>query len=164
MAVDEKPDAHHENDDLARRLEMSPEALFSAASGLVVPGWLLLIFAPRWRWTERIVSASVLPLLLSAVYLYLIAGHFGGAQGGFGSLADVLKLFQNPHLLLAGWIHYLAFDLFVGGWEARDARRLGIPHLLVVPCLLLTFLFGPAGFLSYSVLRAALRKAFTVTE
>ena len=49
--------------------------------------------------------------------------HFQGAEGGFGSLADVATLFGKPELLLAGWIHYLAFDLFIGAWEVRDAQR-----------------------------------------
>src|SRR4051812_21348401 len=52
-------------------------------------------------------------------------------------------------MLLAGWTHYLAFDLFVGRWEVRDAQRRGIPHLLITPALVLTFLLGPAGFLFY---------------
>ena len=56
-------------------------------------------------------------------------------------------------MLLAGWTHYLAFDLFIGGWEVRDAQRRGIPHLLVVPALVLTFLFGPAGLLLYLAIR-----------
>ncbi len=57
------------------------------------------------------------------------------------------RLFENPYLLLAGWVHFLAFDLLVGAWEVRDARRVGITHLLVVPCLLLTFMAGPVGLL-----------------
>jgi hypothetical protein len=69
----------------------------------------------------------------------------------------VRALFENPWLLLAGWTHYLAFDLFIGGWEVRDAQRRGIPHLLVVPALVLTFLFGPAGLLLY--LAISLRRA-----
>jgi len=60
--------------------------------------------------------------------------------------------------LLAGWVHYLAFDLFVGSWEARDALSHRIPHLAVIPCLLLTFLFGPAGLLLYLLLRFTLRR------
>jgi hypothetical protein len=142
---------------------VSAEALFSAAGALVMPGWALLLLAPRWKWTERLVSVSLLPLLLSLLYLALIPRFFG-AEGGFGSLAEVRLLFADDYLLLAGWVHYLAFDLFVGGWEVRDARRLGLPHLLVVPCLVLTFLFGPVGFLAYAALRAALRRRFTVTE
>ncbi len=54
--------------------------------------------------------------------------HFGGSKGGSGSLAEVSMLFQDPWLLLAGWVHYLAFDLFIGSWEARDAARSGIPY------------------------------------
>jgi hypothetical protein len=71
-------------------------------------------------------------------------------------------LFENRWALLAGWTHYLAFDLFVGTWEVRDARASGIPHLLVLPCLGLTFLFGPAGWLLYMALRAGYTKRVTV--
>ena len=88
------------------------------------------------------------------LYLYLIVRYMGPGEGGFGSLSDVRQLFSHDHLLLAGWIHYLAFDLFIGSWEVRDAQRLGIPHLWVVPCLLATFLFGPLGLLAYLGLRA----------
>ena len=143
---------------------MSPEALFRVVSAAIVPGWLLLILAPRARITDGLVWSGLYSLFFAALYLVLIVVFFPGAPGGFGSLAEVETLFRNPYLLLAGWIHYLAFDLFVGGWEVRDARRLGLPHLLVVPCLVLTFLFGPAGFLAYAALRAALRRRFTVTE
>ena len=141
---------------------MSPETIFSVCTNLVLPGWLLLVFLPRWRWTARLVTAVVIPAALAVVYVYLVASHFGRSEGGFGSLADVSRLFQNPHALLAGWIHYLAFDLFVGAWEVRDAQRVGLHHLLVVPCLVLTFIFGPAGLLLYFLLRWALRREFFV--
>lgn len=144
---------------------MSPEKLFSICSMLVLPGWLLLVFLPRWKWTARLICAVVLPLLLAVVYLYLIVSHFGSSQGGFGSLAEVTQLFQNPYNLLAGWVHYLAFDLFVGSWEVRDAQKMGLHHLLVVPCLILTFLFGPVGLLLYFALRFAIkRKVFVGGE
>jgi len=141
---------------------MSPEQLFSLCGALVLPGWLLLIFVPRWKWTARVIAAWVLPLALAVVYLFLVATHFGDSEGGFGSLAEVSRLFQNPHNLLAGWIHYLAFDLFIGSWEVRDAQRIGIHHLLVVPCLILTFLLGPVGLLLYFALRFALKRKFFV--
>ena len=79
---------------------------------------------------------------------------FRSAPGGFSSLPDVALLFTNRWMLLAGWIHYLAFDLLIGAWEVRDARQRAIPHLLVLPCLFLTFMFGPAGWLLYMGLRA----------
>ena len=59
--------------------------------------------------------------------------------------------------LTAGWIHYLAFDLFVGTWIAQRAARLGLPHLATIPLLALTFLFGPAGLLAFFALRAVPR-------
>ena len=74
------------------------------------------------------------------------------------------KLFADPWILLAGWIHYLVFDLFIGAWEVRDAARLGIPHLLVVPCLVLTFLFGPVGLLLYGIVRAVRTRRVLVDE
>ena len=141
---------------------MSPEKLFSLCGALVLPGWLLLVFLPRWRWTARLVCPVLIPLALAVVYLWLLATTFGRTPGDFGSLAGVSQLFQNPRALLAGWIHYLAFDLFVGSWEVRDAQRVGVHHLLVVPCLALTFLFGPVGLLLYFSLRAALKRRLTV--
>jgi hypothetical protein len=137
---------------------MSPETLFSICSMLVLPGWLLLIFVPRWRWTARLICAVILPLLFALLYLYIILTHFMSSEGDFNSLAGVLKLFENPYNLLAGWVHYLAFDLFIGSWEVRDAQKVGLHHLMVVPCLILTFIFGPLGLLLYFTLRFAVRR------
>jgi hypothetical protein len=136
---------------------MHPETLFSASGKLAMAGWALLVFAPRWRWSQRAASA-IIPLTLAILYLVLIALYFAKSPGGFGTLAQVTQLFQNPWLLLAGWIHYLAFDLFLGAWQARQAQRLGISHFLVIPCLLLTFLFGPVGFLVFWTIRSAVER------
>jgi hypothetical protein len=115
--------------------------------------WLPLVFLPRARWAATYLPV-VTPLLLAVVYVVLVAATLTKVEGGgFSSLAGVRALFDNPWMLLAGWTHYLAFDLFIGGWEVRDAQRRGIPHLLIVPALLLTFLFGPAGLLLYFVIR-----------
>jgi hypothetical protein len=136
--------------------DMNPETIFSIANFAALAGWLLIIFAPRWSWTRKVVLSGALSLVLALGYLILIVLFFGRSEGGFGSLSDVSKLFTNQWALLAGWIHYLAFDLFVGGWEVRDAQARGISHWLVIPCLFLTFLLGPIGFLLYHILRFAL--------
>jgi hypothetical protein len=128
------------------------ELVFSSCSALAATGWLLLVVAPRWRMTQ-VVAGTVIPVAIGLVYLVLIARFMPGAAGGFGSLAEVSALFGHPGLLLAGWVHYLAFDLFIGSWESRDALRRGVPHLVVVPCLLLTFLLGPIGLLAYLGIR-----------
>lgn len=135
---------------------MGAESLFSVAGTLVLPGWLLLVFLPRWRPVTPLVTAVVIPALLAILYVGLIVVHLPAAGGGFGSLADVRELFTNEYLLLAGWIHYLAFDLFIGSWEVRDAERNGVPQLAVVPCLVVTFFLGPAGLLLYLLIRAGL--------
>jgi hypothetical protein len=67
-------------------------------------------------------------------------------------MAEVRQLFERPGLLAAGWLHYLAFDLFVGTWIARDVAQRGLPHWAVLPCLALCFMFGPAGLLSYAAM------------
>ena len=127
-------------------------------------GWLLLVFLPRWKYVPQLICGVLIPLLLAIVYLVLIAKYFGSAEGGFGSLAGVHALFQNQGILLAGWIHYLAFDLFIGSWEVRDARRLGVHHLLVVPCLVLTFMLGPIGLLLYFIVRAVAKRQVFADE
>ncbi len=132
---------------------MNAETIFSIANFTALAGWILLLFAPRWTWTRKIVLSGAIPLLLSVAYLILIILFFGKAEGGFGSLADVMKLFTNQWATLAGWIHYLAFDLFVGSWEVKDSQSRGISHWFVIPCLILTFLLGPIGFLLYHILR-----------
>jgi hypothetical protein len=142
---------------------MDLERIFSLASTIAVVGWLLLIIVPR-RPLAVHVAGIFLPLLLAAMYLYFIAMHIRGAEGGFGSLADVATLFQTRELLLAGWIHYLAFDLFIGGWEVRDSQRHGIPHLVVLPCLIMTFMLGPIGLLFYFAIRSAKLRNLTVSE
>jgi hypothetical protein len=127
---------------------MTAEQLFSLLNLVTVAAWLLLILLPRLRWTATVVPVLA-PSVLAVIYVILVAATFMRSEGGFSSLAGVRALFENPWMLLAGWTHYLAFDLFIGGWEVRDAQRRGIPHLLVVPALVLTFLFGPAGLLLY---------------
>lgn len=131
---------------------MTAERLFSILNLIAIAGWLPLVFQPRARWATAVVPV-VLPCLFGVIYVVLVAASLPWGEGGFSSLAGVGALFENLWALLAGWAHYLAFDLFIGGWQVRNARERGIPHLFVVPALLLTFLFGPAGLLLYLVVR-----------
>jgi Domain of unknown function (DUF4281) len=138
---------------------MTPDTLFQLANPLALAGWAVLAVAPLTpRLADRVAGLAI-PALFSIAYAALILAFWAGAPGGFDSLPNVMALFTMPEIALAGWVHYLAFDLFVGAWEVRTARRQGIPHLLVLPCLVLTFLFGPAGFLSFLGLSAARRLA-----
>lgn len=133
---------------------MTAETLFSVAGYLVIPGWILLLFFPRWKFSATLVAPVIIPVLLAFLYGGLLISQMPNSEGGFGSLAEVRALFTNDYNLLAGWIHYLAFDLFIGSWIVRDSGRFQINHLAIIPCLLLTFLFGPVGLLVYLSIRA----------
>jgi hypothetical protein len=130
------------------------DALFSVANVLALIGWICLIVFPGRRIANR-AAGLVIPALLAVAYAALIAAFWAGGEGGFSSLSEVRRLFGGDGLLLAGWLHYLAFDLFIGAWEVRTARAEGVPHILVVPCLVLTFLFGPIGLLAFLIIRQA---------
>jgi hypothetical protein len=135
---------------------LTPDALFSLANPLAMVGWVLLILAPRWRGTRAVVLSGALPLLLAVAYVVLIGYQtlaHPAPGAGFGSLREVAALFQEPWALLAGWVHYLCFDMAVGAWETRDAQRRGVPHWALVPCLVATFMLGPLGLLLYSGVR-----------
>lgn len=132
---------------------MAPEQVFSIANLIAIVAWLLLVILPRQRWVTELLTSVVVPTLFAIVYVAIVVTTFGRTPGGFSTLAAVATLFSSPWALLAGWIHYLAFDLLIGTWEARDARERGVPHLLLIPCLVLTFLFGPAGWVLYMGVR-----------
>ncbi len=131
-----------------------PHALFQITNPLAMLGWVALALSPLAPRTADLLAALAIPALLSVAYTALILVHWSDAPGGFDSLTNVMALFTDPAVALAGWVHYLAFDLFVGAWITRTARAEAIPHLLILPCLALTFLFGPAGFLAFTALRA----------
>lgn len=131
---------------------LSWEAWFSLGGTIAMTGWLVLILAPR-RWAAlNLIPAYILPAILSLGYSTLILIYFGGAEGGFDSLAAVSTLFERPPLLLAGWVHFLAFDLFIGAWIARRADAVGLHRVLQAPILFTTFMLGPVGLLVYLIL------------
>jgi hypothetical protein len=134
---------------------MPLETLFSAAGTLAMAGWLALLVAPGARWANWRIAGLALPAALSVLYALLLALHMPGAAGGFGSLAEVAELFATPGLLLAGWVHYLAFDLFLGAWICRRGTAEGLNPWLLRFCLPPTFLAGPIGLLLFLGLRAA---------
>lgn len=126
---------------------MDYEAIFSLNSTAAMVGWAVLILAPR-RWPLlNMIPAWIIPLGISAVYAALVMVHFGPAEGGFGSLADVRLLLSGDAMLLAGWVHYLAFDLFIGAVMAVQMDKVALHRVIQAPLLVLIFMFGPLGLL-----------------
>jgi hypothetical protein len=129
---------------------------FSLASTAAMLGWLALLLLPRWPSLVSVLRYGLIGAL-SVAYAVLIMVYFFRVEGGgFNTIGEVRALFMSDGGLLAGWIHYLAFDLFVGMWIAEQADRIGMSRLLQVPILIATFMFGPIGLLIYFASRATL--------
>ena len=144
---------------------MNLEVLYTAFNIAVLPCWLLMILAPSWKWTDRIVHTIWIPIALAIWLIVLEVSRPPTPEGaGFGSLHGVMLLTSGPLGTLAMWTQLMGWDLFVGMWIARDARRLKIHHAFVVVCLLTTYVIGPPGALLYFVIRLALRRSTTLQE
>ncbi len=143
---------------------MNRELIFILAQCVVVPAWWLLTFAPNWKWTSRLVLRIWIPGLIACGYTFLLLSRGPRAEGADQqSLNGLVNLFSNPEAVLIAWMHFLAFDLFVGMWIVNDSRRLKIKPLIVAPCLVLTFSNGPLGLLLYFALRYGLRRQAAVS-
>ena len=134
---------------------MTPAQVFSIANMIAMPMWILMILLPKWKVTRSLIDYKVIPLVLAVIYaIYIFIALQGGGGMDFGSLESVMTLFTKENAVLAGWVHYLAFDLLVGMWMLDQNKDLGIHQLLMAPCLLGSFMLGPVGFLLFMILRA----------
>lgn len=139
---------------------MSPELAFRIANAFALLGWLVLIagIVGNRTWLRDRLAGRYWPLALSLAYVAAFALGFGTTGGNFNSITGVRQLFSGDWTLLAGWVHYLAFDLFVGAWIAREAERAELSRWFLVPVLPLTFMLGPAGLLLFQILKTAFAK------
>jgi Domain of unknown function (DUF4281) len=139
---------------------VTADQLFQVVNPVALLGWIVLIAGiifkkPLWR---DIIAGQVFPTVLSLVYTMLIVFFWAKAEGGFDTLPNVQKLFTYPWAALAGWVHYLAFDLFVGAHISRRVMEDGLPRLILIALLPLTFLFGPIGYFGFQICRLLFRR------
>lgn len=133
---------------------MTPTEVFSIVNLIAMPMWLLMVILPNWKVTRFLIDFKVIPIVLSIFYLvYIVISMRQGGGMDFSSLDSVMKLFTIENAVIAGWVHYLAFDLLVGMWILDQNRSLGLHHLLIIPCLLGSFMLGPVGFLLFMILK-----------
>lgn len=136
---------------------MTPEDLFSLAGTAAMAGWAILILGPRrYRWLNA-VPAWGIPLAISVLYAALALSRFSGTGGGFDSLASVALLLSDDWALLAAWVHFLAFDLFVGAIMAARMDRVGVGRIVQSAILVSIFMLGPFGFLIAALTELGLR-------
>ena len=139
--------------------------VFNAANLLAMAAWLALIVLPRW---PALLSAllylgvGLLCLVYAVCLIGVLSGLIpaGGGGADFTTIAGVRAIFASDAGVTIGWVHYLAFDLFVGLWIARDGDAKKISRLIQAPILLATFIAGPVGLLVWLAVRepAARRK------
>lgn len=132
---------------------MEPTDVFSLANMIAMPMWLLMIILPKWKVTRFMIDYKVIPILLSIIYVIYIVQSISAGGMDFGSLESVMTLFTKEDAVLAGWVHYLAFDLLVGMWIVNQNKTLKINQILIGFCLLGTFMLGPVGFLLFMIIR-----------
>lgn len=134
--------------------ESNYENMFAIVGVLSILGWSALAFSP-FRQATLILIARIISILLALIYTYLLISLWGHEpKVDFSTLAGVSSGFSFMGHLLTGWIHFLALDLFIGAWLVEKAIKIGMPHIVVLPCLILTFLVGPLGLLLFLLLQS----------
>ncbi|GLZ32405.1 hypothetical protein Lesp02_45930 [Lentzea sp. NBRC 105346] len=129
--------------------------LFSLTFVGVAPVWALMIFAPKWRYTERIAASPWVPAVPVAIYIALAVPRLGEllplvTRPELPALAEFMSTPAGATLV---WAHMIAWDVFVGQWMYREGRRLDINPLLMAPVLVVTILLAPFGLPLFLILR-----------
>lgn len=143
---------------------MPAETLFTIYNTAILLPWLLLWVAPKWKGTQWMVQTQLPILILAASYLVFLVWTFflpSDLSMDFTNFDSIRAAFARPEVMLVGWVHYLAFDLAVGFWVFQDAQKRTMPHWLLVPCLIFTLMYGPVGFLLYSLVRTRFKPITT---
>ncbi|MCB0034889.1 MAG: DUF4281 domain-containing protein [Anaerolineales bacterium] len=132
------------------------ETLFSISNLLTMPFWLLMILLPHWSWSKRIIGSVWIVAPAALLYAILIVPQMGGVLGDLmnPSLGAVQTLLGSAEGATVGWVHFLAFDLFVGRWAYLDARKIGLTAWISSPILFLVLMLGPLGFVLHLLARS----------
>lgn len=125
--------------------------VFSASFLLVAPFWLLMVFLPTWRWTASIVRSPWIAAPAALLYAALVLPQLTSVLSTVANpdLSGVTALLGTPAGATISWVHFLAFDLFVGRWLYLDSRKRGLSPWLISPVLIVTLMLAPVGFLLY---------------
>jgi hypothetical protein len=136
---------------------VSTATIFTWTFYLAAPFWALMILAPSWSWTRRIVASPWVALLPLVAYFGLAFPHVGALWTVVSKpdLPALQAFLGQPYGAAAIWAHLVAFDLFVGRWMYFEARGRGIHPLIASPILLLTIFLSPFGLVAFLVARTA---------
>lgn len=134
------------------------EILFQLANVYITPFWFLMLFLPLWSWTRRIIGSIWVIVPIAAAYAVGMIATFVGDPGAMAEIANptlggIAALLGTPEGAAVGWVHFLAFDLFVGRWAYLDSRQRKLSPWLVSPALFFVLMSGPFGLLLYLAVR-----------
>lgn len=139
---------------------MDNASIFSTINTIALISWIVLLIFPFSQLVKKLLLGLVV-IGFALLYAFLITQTFDAdAMESFGSLSGIASMFQNETALLAGWVHYLAFDLMVGLYITHNAEKHGINRFVLIPCLFFTFMLGPIGLLLYFIIRIAYTKRY----
>ena len=132
---------------------MAYETIFNIYNIGILIFWSLLLFFPKSKTTQKITNYPWIPLVIAFGYIFFLSTSEGAFSADFSSLSGLTEMFQNanPRGVAAGWLHYLAFDFWVGTWIIRHSQKNQIKHSYIILPLLFTFMLGPVGILVYSI-------------
>ena len=136
----------------------------------VLPFWFVLIVFPQSH-LSRIFVTSIFPyLILSGVYIfilyksYLIGYDFDGNFSLYLGLSELSRLFEDHLYIMVFWTHFIAINLFIGGWIVKDSQKFSINKVLMAVPLIVTYLIGPIGLLLYWIIRIFYAKRISLYE
>ena len=136
----------------------------------VLPFWFILIVFPQSH-LSRIFVTSIFPfLILSGVYTfilyksYLTGYDFDGNFNLYLGLNELSRLFEDHLYIMIFWTHFIAINLFIGGWIVKDSQKFSINKVLLAIPLIVTYLIGPLGLFLYWIIRIFYAKRISLYE
>ena len=136
----------------------------------VLPFWFILIVFPVSH-LSRIFVTSIFPIfILSGVYIfilyksYLIGYDFDGNFTLYLGLNELSRLYEDHLYIMIFWTHFIAINLFIGGWIVKDSQKFSINKVLIALPLIITYLIGPIGLFLYWIIRIFYAKRISLYE
>ena len=132
---------------------MTYEIIFNIYNTGILIFWLFLLVFPKSKLTQKMTDFPWIPLVIAFGYIYFLGTSDSIFSVDFSTLSGLTEMFQNsnPRGVAAGWLHYLAFDFWVGCWILRDSQKKGVKHAFIIFPMFFTFMLGPVGVIIYTL-------------
>ena len=136
----------------------------------VLPFWFILIFFPQSHLCKYLVTSILPTVLLGGAYIFMLYKSYTDTYDFLANfnlylgLANISELFSDNTFLMMFWIHFIAINLFVGGWIAKDSQKLAVNKFLVGIPLIITYLIGPLGLFIYWFVRLFYAKSVSLYD